>query len=145
MLVGGLAQQLSPVAVSATRRTAVGRVHSINERFLLKITSIKGNAIYAQGRITGTVAGSGWLNLILRNGSRLTAGFRGKNSKGDIVGTGAGRYYVSGTKCYFKGSVSTLGGSDSYAHAKSLGISVSGVVDRRAFTVDVTMHGKWAS
>lgn len=121
------------------------RVESINETLSLDISSIKGNTIYGHGRTSGAIAGSGSFDLTLQNASRATASFSGANSRGGVAGSGTGHYRVSGALSYFTGSVSSLRGSGGYSGAKSLGISVSGTINRQTFTMTVTMHGKWDS
>jgi hypothetical protein len=121
------------------------RVETLNLTLSLKISAIKGNTIYAHGRSTGTLVGSGSFNLTLLNASRATATFSGSSSHGGIAGSGVGHYRVSGALSYFTGSVTSLRGSGGYSGAKSLGISVHGTVNRQAFTVTIKIHGEWDS
>jgi hypothetical protein len=140
------ASGLPSTPLASHRPSARGaRVEDINETLSLNISSIKGNTIYAHGRSSGTIAGSGSFNLTLLNASRATAAFSGANSHGGVAGTGTGHYRVSGALSYFTGSVSSLRGSGGYSGAKPLAISVSGTVNRQTYTVTIAMHGKWES
>lgn len=130
-------------AVLSQRAKQASSVHSLNERMSLKITSIKGNTIYARGPVSGSIPGNGSFNLTLKNASRASSVFSGGNSHGGVAGTGNGRYRVSGAVSYFSGSVNSFRGSGRYAHARSLGVSVSGTVNRQTFIVTMTLHGRW--
>lgn len=123
----------------------MAKVEPLNETLSLNITKIKGNTIYASGHSTGTVSGTGVFYLTLVNASHAKAEMNGSNSKGSVHCAGAANYRVSGAVSYFSGTVTSFSGSHGYAHARNLGITFTGSLNRTTYEASVKLHGKWES
>ncbi len=121
------------------------KVEELNEKLKLTITKIKGNTIYAQGTSSGSIKGSGAFYLTLTNATRAKAEMYGGNSRGKLRVAGAATYRVSGPVSEFKGNVTTLSGSGIYAHARNLGLSFKGNLNRQTFEASLEVHGQWDS
>jgi hypothetical protein len=113
------------------------------ESLRMRITKKHGNHLTAKGRTEGTVNAKASLRLHLISGSKARATFFGHNSHGTLSGTIAARYRVSGAVSRYTGKITSLAGTGQYAHAKSLGISFSGTVNRRSHRVTGTLTGRW--
>lgn len=116
---------------------------NFEESLNMRITKKHGNRLKAKGRATGTVDTKGSLKLHLITGSKARATFFGQNSDGTLSGTIAARYRVSGAISRYTGKITSLTGTGRYAHAKSLGISFTGTVNRRSHKVTGTLAGRW--
>lgn len=116
---------------------------SFEESLHMRLTKKHGNRLKAKGRATGTVDTKGSLKLHLITGSKARATFYGQNSHGTLSGTIAARYRVSGAISRYTGKITSLTGTGQYAHAKSLGITFSGTVNRRSHKVTGTLTGRW--
>jgi hypothetical protein len=123
----------------------VARVEALRETLTLSITKIKGNTIYAQGKSRGAINGTGVFYLTLINASHAKAEMTGNNSHGSVRAAGAAKYRVSGAVSYFSGTVTRFAGARGYAHARSLGISFEGKLNRSTFEASVKLHGRWDS
>lgn len=143
-----LGASLSRGAESHARGAAVLSVHAarsehLSEVMRMRMTSVKGKRIVAQGSATGSVAGAVSFVLMLSSASEGSATFYGHNSRGTMTGTGISHYRVSGTMSYFGGSVASLRGTGRYAHTSNLGIRFSGTVNRRTYQVTMRLDGSW--
>ncbi|HEU4393527.1 MAG TPA: hypothetical protein VFR04_07825 [Solirubrobacterales bacterium] len=118
-------------------------MRDLDEILHLRIKKVKGKRVFAKGRATGTVAGTGSFKLLLSNGSSASATFFGHNSHGTISGTGVATYRVAGAISYYSGKITSLQGTGRYAHAGSRGIRFSGTVNRRTYQVKMHLQGKW--
>jgi hypothetical protein len=127
-------------------------VKQLNQTMVMNIASIQGNTITANGQeVTGQLNGVVSFKLTLLNGSRLTSNFTISNNghighqhrKGSVQGNSQGSYHVSGAVSSFKGQISSIRGTEEFTHAKSLGVSASGTLNRRTYKLTVTMKGKY--
>lgn len=119
------------------------KVEAVNQHMTFEITQIKGNVIYAQGRSLGQFNGTASLYMTLVNASHAVAQIYARNSHGTLQGTGAALYHASGAVSVFSGGNPTLHGSGKYADVKSLGIKMTGVMNRRTLKIAIQLHGKW--
>ncbi len=119
------------------------RIRSLDQVMHMRIEKVKGQHVTARGSSTGTVSGTGSFHLVLSNGSHATATFSGHNPHGTISGTGEADYRVVGAISYYNGRITSLHGTGRYAHAASLGIALSGTVNRRTHEVEMHLRGKW--
>jgi hypothetical protein len=121
----------------------IADVEAVKLKLSLEITSIKGNIIFAQGRVSGPkFNGSAYLHLNLINASRAQASFNAYNSHGSLSGTGSAPYRVSGTVSYFTGGNPSIRGTGKYAKTKSLGMKMSGSMNRRTLQIAVNLQGR---
>ncbi len=125
------------------RDSGASTVRSLDETMHLRIEKVKGKRLTAGGRTVGTVAGRGSFTIILSNGSHAVATFHGRNAHGSISGTAVANYRVAGAISYYSGRVTSLHGTGKYAHVASLGIGLSGTVNRRTYKVTMHLRGKW--
>lgn len=126
--------------VGASEASTVG---NLDQTMHLRIEKVKGKRVTAGGRTVGTVAGKGSFTLVLSNGSHAVATFHGRNAHGSISGTGVANYRVAGAISYYSGRITSLQGTGRYAHVASLGIELSGTVNRRTYEVTMHLRGKW--
>lgn len=119
------------------------KVKILNEALYLEITQIKGNVIYASGKSTGGFNANVTLHLTLQNASRSVAQIYARNSQGTITGNGAAAYHASGALSSFSGKEATLRGTGKYSHVKSLGIKMTGTMNRRTLKITINLKGKW--
>lgn len=132
-----------PLKTHAPHAT-VSEVEKIDERLAFEITQIKGNVIYAQGRLTGKqFTGNGSLHLTLVNASHAVAQIYANNSHGTLQGNGQARYHAVGAISYFVGTTATLHGSGKYRKARNLGTKMTGTMNRRALTISISLKGTW--
>ncbi|MGN6664379.1 MAG: hypothetical protein ACTHK6_09295 [Solirubrobacterales bacterium] len=131
----------SPSAHTLPRARASGQ--NFEESLGMRIKKKHGNRLTAKGGASGTVDAKATLKLHLITGSKARATFFGRNSHGTLSGTIAARYRVSGAISRYTGRITSLTGTGRYAHAKSLGISFSGTVNRRSHKVTGSLTGRW--
>jgi hypothetical protein len=119
---------------------------------VMNIASIQGNTIIADGQeVTGQINGVVSFKLTLLNGSRVTGNFTISNNghigrrhrKGTMLGSSDGNFHVSGALSSFSGRITSMRGTEEFAHAKSLGISASGSFNRRTYKMTVTLKGRF--
>jgi hypothetical protein len=124
----------------------------LNQTMVMNIASIQGNTITANGQeVTGQLNGVVSFKLTLLNGSRVTSNFTISNNghvghqhrKGTVRGNSDGSYHVSGAISSFSGRILSIQGTEEFTHAKSLGVTASGTLDRRTFKMIVTLKGKY--
>ncbi|HEX5984023.1 MAG TPA: hypothetical protein VFY69_07450 [Solirubrobacterales bacterium] len=139
--IGDLAAHAEPPA--SGDETAQASSRNFEERLRMKITKKEGNRVAAKGRATGTVDGKVSFKLRMVSGSKAKASFYGRNSHGTLSGTGVARYRVDGAVSYYTGRITNLSGTGRYAGASSRGISLSGTVNRRLYSVKMTLTGRW--
>lgn len=116
---------------------------NFEESLRMRITKKDGSHVAAKGSASGSVDGKVSFKIHTVNGSKATATFYGHNSHGTISGSGVAKYHVSGAVSYYTGKVKTLTGTGRYSHASSHGISLSGTVNRRTYSVKMTLSGRW--
>lgn len=119
------------------------KVKILNETLNLEISQIKGNVIYASGKSTGQFIANVTLHLTLQNASHSIAQIYAKNGQGTITGNGAAGYHASGAVSSFSGKEATLKGTGKYSHVKSLGIKMTGTMNRRTLKITINLKGKW--
>ncbi|HEU5063761.1 MAG TPA: hypothetical protein VFT79_11505 [Solirubrobacterales bacterium] len=123
---------------------ATASAQNFEESLRMEITKKDGSNLSAKGSASGTVDGKVSFKIHTVNGSKATASFYGRNSKGTISGTGVAKYSVSGAVTSYTGKIKTLTGTGKYANASSAGISLSGTVNRRTYDVKMTLSGRWS-
>jgi hypothetical protein len=119
------------------------KVKILNETLYMEISQIKGNVIYAQGKSTGQFNATVTLHLTLQNASKAVAQIYANNSNGTITGNGAAAYHASGALSSFSGKEATLKGTGKYSHVRSLGIKMTGTMNRRTLKITINLKGKW--
>ena len=134
-------------------RAATSQVEQVNQKVLMSVASIQGNTITAHGQeVTGQLNGVVSFVLKLLNGSRVSTSFTVYNNghmgnqhhhKGTVQGATNGHYNVSGAVSSFSGQIVGMRGTEDFAHAKALGISLSGTLNRRTYQVTLIMKGKF--
>jgi hypothetical protein len=124
-------------------RAKASIVETVNEQLTFEITQIKGNVIYATGQSLGKFTGTAYLHMRLLNASKAIADIYGNNSRGTIQGSGAAGYHASGAISYFTGGNPTLHGTGKYSALKSLGMSMTGTMNRRTLKISFDLRGKW--
>lgn len=107
----------------------------------LKFTKTHGSLIEADGSISGTLAGSLSVHISFNSNSRMTATFSGSLHGGKLSGRAGGEYYPSGSTTIYEGSATVSSGSGSYAHARAVGVHVSGTVNRSRRIVTIRLSG----
>jgi hypothetical protein len=116
---------------------------NFEESLGMRITKKDGSHISAKGTANGSVDGKVSFKIHTLNGSKATATFYGHNSQGTISGTGVATYQVSGAVSHYAGKINILTGTGKYSHASSRGIFLSGTVNRRSYSVTMSLAGKW--
>jgi hypothetical protein len=105
------------------------RLHYVNAR---------GSYLIEEGRASGRLAG------LVKAQIKITAGIAGSFTfyphGGSITGRGSGQLHESGTYASFGGTVTVLGGSGRYAHARGGG-GLYGVYDRKTLGVEIQTTG----
>jgi hypothetical protein len=134
-------------------RAASPQVQEVNQTVLMSVASIQGNTIIAHGQeVTGQLNGVVSFVLKLLNGSHVSTSFTVYNNghignqhhhKGTVEGTTDGHYHVSGAVSSFSGQIVSMRGTEDFAHAKQLGIQLSGSLNRRTYQVTLIMKGKY--
>lgn len=142
----------STAAARGSLSTArVAKVKNVNQTMTMNVANIQGNTISAHGQsVSGQINGVISFNLTLQNGSRAVMNFSISNNghigndhrKGTVQGTGSGSYHVSGALSYFTGRVLGIRGTEDFNHAKNLGVSVTGTLNRRTYKLTATLKGK---
>lgn len=122
---------------------ATASAQNFEESLRMRITKKDGSHVAAKGGASGSVDGSVSFKIHTVNGSKATATFYGHNSHGTISGAGVAKYHVNGAVSYYSGKIKTLTGTGKYSHASSHGISLSGTVNRRTYSVKMTLTGRW--
>jgi hypothetical protein len=139
----GFALASSALAGGTTSRAKVAGAQTINEYTYLRLTYVKGNRIAGRGSASGTVIGTGSANLTLVTASRAVGEFTGGNPGGSVRGKIVASYRVAGVSTYFNGTVTSVSGTGRYAKARSLGIKISGTMNRAKLTLTMTAAGRW--
>lgn len=143
----GAARSLPPTA----RVAAARKVKQVNQTMVMDVSSIQGNTISAHGQeVTGQINGIISFSMTLQNGARAVASFTifdnghiGKeHRKGTVRGSGTGSYHVSGAHSYFSGQITSIRGTEEFSHAKSLGVIMTGALNRRTYKFTATLKGK---
>jgi hypothetical protein len=122
---------------------ATASAQNFDESLSMRITKKDGSHVAAKGSASGSVDGKVSFKIHTVNGSKATATFYGHNSHGTISGTGVATYQVSGAVSRYTGKIKTLTGTGKYSHASSHGISLSGTVNRRTYSVKMALSGRW--
>lgn len=126
-----------------TSPQAMASGENFEESLGMRITKKHGNRLAAKGRASGTIDLRASLKVHLITGSKARATFFGHNSHGTLSGTIAARYRVSGATSHYTGKITSLTGTGRYDHAKSLGITFTGTVNRRSRKVTGALTGRW--
>jgi hypothetical protein len=120
----------------ATARTARAEHLVIDAR--LHYVNAKGSYLIEEGSATGPLGG------LVKARIRVTADISGTFTfyprGGSISGRGIGKLHESGTYASFGGSVTVLGGSGRYAHARGKG-GFYGVYNRQTLGVTIQTTG----
>jgi hypothetical protein len=120
---------------------AQARTVTVSSSGTLKFTKTHGSLIEATGSISGTLAGSLSVRISFNSNSRMTATFSGSLHGGKLSGRVGGEYYPSGRTTIYEGSATVSSGSGSYAHARAVGVHVSGTVNRSQRIVTIRLSG----
>ena len=122
---------------------ATASAQSFEESLQMRMTKKDGTHIFAKGSASGSINGKVSFKIHTISGSKATATFYGRNSRGTVSGSGVAKYQVDGAVTHYTGKITNLSGTGGYSHAKSLGISLSGTVNRRTFDVRMSLAGRW--
>lgn len=121
------------------------KAEALNQTLYFKVTKIRGSTIEAEGHSNKEpVSGNIGFRLTLLNASRARADFSGTNGGGSMRGVANVSYHVSGVMSYFSGAVASFSGTRKYAHAKTLGVSFQGTLNRKTFALTITLRGRWS-
>jgi hypothetical protein len=120
---------------------AQARTVRVSSSGTLKFTKTHGSLIEATGSISGTLAGSLSVHISFNSNSRMTATFNGSFHGGKLSGRVGGEYYPSGSTTIYNGSATVSSGNGSYAHARAVGVHVSGTVNRSRRIVTIRLSG----
>jgi hypothetical protein len=120
---------------------ALARTVTVSSSGTLKFSKTHGSLIEAGGSISGTPAGSLSVRISFNSNSRMTATFSGSLHGGKLSGRVSGEYYPSGSTTIYEGSATVSRGSGSYAHARAVGVHVSGTVNRSRRIVTIRLAG----
>ncbi len=152
--VGAASIDLAGSTAAARGSLSVARaaeVKNVNQTMTMDVASIKGNTISAHGQaVSGQINGIVSFNLTLQNGARAVMNFSIYNNghigkehrKGTVQGNGDGNYHASGALSYFTGRILGIHGSEDFNHAKNLGVTVTGTLNRRTYKLTATLKGK---
>lgn len=121
--------------------SAQARTVTLSSSATLRFTKTHGSVIEADGRMSGTLAGSVSVYISFNSNSRMTGTFNGSFGGGKLTGRVGGEYYPSGSTTIYDGSATVSSGSGSYAHARAVGVHVSGTVNRSRRIVTITLTG----
>lgn len=132
------------VLLSLSVASAQARTVTLSSSGTLRFTKTQGSLIEAAGRMSGTLAGSVSIHISFNSNSRMTGTFSGSFGGGKLSGRVGGEYYPSGSTTIYDGSATVSSGSGSYAHARAVGIHVSGAVNRSRRIVTITLTGHLA-
>jgi hypothetical protein len=133
---------VSAVVLACLTGTAAAREISLREVASLRITKRAGANLEARGKVTGTLAGSLSLRIVVNSAAQMSASFSGSSRSGTLSGVGHSSYVVSGNTLTYAGSGSISGGSGAYAHASGSGIRIEGKMNRQQGTVSMTISGR---
>ena len=120
---------------------AQARTITVSSSGTLRFTKTRGTLIEAAGSISGTLAGSLSVHISFNSNSRMAATFSGSLHGGQLSGRASGEYYPSGSTTIYEGSATVSSGSGSYAHARAVGVHVSGSVSRSRRIVTIRLSG----
>jgi hypothetical protein len=146
----GIASSVAHGSAAGRPQARAATIESLNSTLSMAVSKIEGNTIIAQGQairsLSGQIDGVASLYMTLLNGARakvaVTIVNAVKGSRGTLRGAGSGNYHVSGAVSYFTGGVTSLSGTETFAHVKNLGIHVVGTLNRRTYRFSGTIKGK---
>ncbi len=135
-------------AVGAPKAKAA-KTEAVNQTMSTSVSKIEGNTVIAKGQaVKGQIDGVVSFRLTLQNGARATSTFsivdngsEGGGS-GSVQGVTSGHYHVSGALSYFTGGITSMHGTGKYAHAKNLGLHLTGTLNRRTFKLSARLKGE---
>jgi hypothetical protein len=127
--------------LSSSVTAAQARTVTASSSGTLRFTKTHGSLIEAAGSISGTLAGSLSVHISFNSNSRMTATFSGNLRGGKLSGRVSGEYYPSGSTTIYEGSATVSSGSGSFAHARAVGVRVSGTVNRSRRIVTIRLAG----
>ncbi|HTW40734.1 MAG TPA: hypothetical protein VMD79_00275 [Solirubrobacteraceae bacterium] len=130
LLLAGSASSRVLARPARTERLMVdAHLHYVNAR---------GSYLIEEGRASGPLAG------LVKAQIKITATIAGSFTfyprDGSISGSGSGKLHESGTYASFGGTVTVLGGTGRYAHARGGG-GLYGVYDRKTLGVEIQTTG----
>lgn len=133
------------VGLAAGRADAQkGKTLTLRESARMKVTKNdeESGETLAAGSGTGTFDSKVHLRVHILDGSKLSARFISKSSRGSLIGAGGARYSVSGSILRFFGTVKIIGGTGAYSDARGHGINVEGVLNRLKERMTMTLDGR---
>lgn len=139
--LGSLSLASAALLLLSSVTAAQARTVTVSSSGILKFTQTHGSLIEADGSISGTLAGSLSVHISFNSNSRMTATFSGSLHGGELSGRASGEYYPSGSTTIYNGSATVSNGNGSYAHARAVGIYVSGTVNRSRRIVTIRLSG----
>jgi hypothetical protein len=123
-------------AVAATRTT------NVREEGSLRFASDEATQIVDEGRMSGTLPGSGRVYFSYNGSPNVSARFTIRTAGGTIDGTARCRLNNPNSPTpSFRGALAIVGGSGRYAHARGRG-ELFGVFHRRGYGLIVQAIGK---
>jgi hypothetical protein len=132
---------MAAIVLLSSATAAQARTVTASSSGTLKFTKTHGSLIEAEGSISGTLAGSLSVHISFNSNSRMAATFSGSLHDGKLSGRVSGEYYPSGSTTLYEGSATVSSGSGSYAHARAVGVHVSGTVNRSRRIVTIRLSG----
>jgi len=126
---GGASSRVPAHSAHSERLVVDARLHYVNAR---------GSYLIEEGRASGPLAG------LVKAQIKITANIAGSFTfyprDGSISGSGSGKLHESGTYASFGGTVTVLGGTGRYAHARGGG-GLYGVYNRKTLGVEIQTTG----
>jgi hypothetical protein len=127
-------------AAAASARAA--RTFSMNENGRLKLIGKHGFTLNERGVASGTIAGTIYVHLTIVSTDRVSAEVNIYPRGGSITGRGTASYIRGSATADFKGTISIVGGTGSYADAHGSGLSFSGTIARSNDAITVHVAGR---
>jgi hypothetical protein len=149
VVLAGIALMVSPASASPPNpvgsrgaRAVAARTLSLHEIAHLRLVSHQGTQILnEQGEASGTLRGKLTIQIHIAY-TEAGVTFTANPNGGTLSGHGVESYYVGGNIGHFSGAIAITHGTGRYAHASASTLHISGEIERKHYTVFVTVTGQ---
>ena len=128
-------------AASEAAVAHASRSISLNDSGRLHLTSHHGFTLNEQGTASGTIAGTIYIHLHVVSTNHVTAEISIFPKGGSLTGLASASYRPAGAVASFSGTMNIARGTGSYSHARGVGLSFSGTIQRSNDAVTVRVAG----
>jgi hypothetical protein len=142
LLVYGASLAPAQGSGQAKARSAAATV-PISENEFFHVKEVTEDYITGGGLASGTVAGVGSTKMNLLNATNADGEFTSGQGHNTVTAKFTAIYSISGKLAHFKGTVTSLHGTGSYAGAVGIGIKFLGTMNRVKDTMTMSATGEW--